>query len=186
MSLINTLDAPGEFDAATKLRPGEPYFMLIGRDGLAPDKVLAWARENRQRAMDDHDRGLISAEDREDELRKSSQAEEIAWAMQAYKANWEPTDPDPPRASATTSYSGHQLPPETQAADALQRARSRAAAALHNAVAELAELEKLVAPETALGMCAAHGVADLQARAEMITPPRPVIDRARDMDHARD
>jgi hypothetical protein len=190
MSLINTLDAPSEFDAAAKLRPGEPYFLLIGRDLLAPALVLQWARDNRQRAQDEHDRGLTSAEQMTDELRKSTDAETIAWDMKEYKKGWQARQEA--KAGPVATYTGHELPAETQRRDDIQRARTRAAAAMRNAEAELAELEKLLTeplPDKvprSLSYHASSAVAYLSSTAELVAPQRRVIDRSRDNDFARD
>lgn len=138
MSLLNTLEAPGEFDAMTTLRPGEPYFLLVGRDKLAPAAVDRWAKDNRQRALADHKAGRISQEKLNEELRKSTQAEEIGWAMTAYKRGDE--ERITPTEQPSRTYTGHELPEQTQKTDKLQSLRARAASALSNAAAELAEL----------------------------------------------
>lgn len=136
--LINTLECPGEFDALAKLRPGEPYFLLIGRDRLAPPLVDQWADRNRRRALADHKHGLISDEQREIELRKSTQAEAIAEAMREYKRGYEAPKVESTLAARPT-YTGHQLPEETARRDEEQRARARVVAAVHNAIAEATE-----------------------------------------------
>ena len=137
MSDENTLDSPGEWDALPKLRPGEPYFALIGRDPLAPPLIVQWAQGNRERALAEHDEGKISEDRLHDELRKSTNAEMQAADMTAFRKGWVREVVEPQRASATTSYSGHELPEETKRSDAQQRARIRAAQALSNAGSEL-------------------------------------------------
>jgi hypothetical protein len=179
MGLINTLDRPSEFDAAAKLREGEPYFLLIGRDRQAPALVIQWAHDNRRRAVDEHDRGLITDDERDDELRKSLDAEQIAWAMQSYKAGWPDQPKDPLRASATESYSGHTLPEETQRRDAIQRLRTRTASHINQAVAELnnaaVEFRDLGLTDEAAALDAK--VANLKRMSDLIAPPRRVLNR---------
>lgn len=182
--LINTLEAPGEFDALTTLRPGEPYFLLVGRDKLAPDQVLAWAKANRDRALADYGNNKLTQAKLDEELRKSTQAEEIAWAMQEYKKQW-PTGWERVQAAfepeeKTEAYSGAVLPEQTQLTDKLQSLRARAASALNNAEAELANLDEfLLAMEKDSG----GEVEDLQGRvaaarpyiravSDAVTPPR--------------
>lgn len=133
--LIASLEFASEFDALSKLRPGEPYFVLLGRDRLAPDLVLKWAKDNRERALTEFSADKISLERRDRELRKSTEAEERAWSMREFKrgdlerrATGQPT---------AKFYSGHELPDETKNNDALQAARIRAAAALNGAVSEI-------------------------------------------------
>ena len=189
MGLINTLDQPSEFDAAAKLRDGEPYFLLIGRDRLAPPRVLDWARDNRKRALDEFDRQLVTPEERDAELRKSTDAEQIAWAMQEYKNRWVAEQVE--EAAPRPTYSGHEPSEETKRRDAIQAARTRAASALNNAVAELTDLAALLVvplpdhvPRSLLGLVE-HTIATCDAASDGVRPPRAVIDRSRDMDHAK-
>jgi hypothetical protein len=175
--LINTVENPGEFDALTTLRPGEPYFLLVGRDRLAPDLVLKWADKNRARALDEFGAGLIDEEKRDRELRKSTQAEAIGWSMTAYKAGHmaqqaaEQTDNRP-------TYSGHELPAETARRDRLQSARARAASAINNAAAEVNDLVELLKAEfendrpPELEKLSDAVVGSLKAISDAITPRR--------------
>jgi hypothetical protein len=148
MALISTLETPGEFDVLTSLRPNEPYFVLVGRDKLAPPQVLSWAMNNRERALKDYGAGNITQAKLDEELRKSTQAEEIAWAMQEYKkghpTGWEVVqqafEPD----EKPKPYSGAVLPEQTQLSDKLQSVRARAAAAINQAEAELATLDEVL------------------------------------------
>lgn len=135
--LVNTLEQPSEFDALVKLRPGEPYFLLIGRDRLAPPLVCEWVKRNRQRAHDDHGAGRISDEKLDQELRQSTQAETIAWSMQAYKAGHNASSASVVKAEP--AYTGHLLPADTLARDRRQAALTKAGSRISNAVAELTE-----------------------------------------------
>lgn len=139
--LISTLERAGEYDALSKLRPDEPYFVLIGRDGLAPNLIDEWADRNRRRALEDFNAGRIDRERYERECRKSTQAEMAACDMRAFK-NGQPAEvKDGPRTGAT--YSGFEASEETKRLDAIHSARVRSRAALNDAVAELAELQEL-------------------------------------------
>jgi hypothetical protein len=174
--LINTLEAPGEFDALTKLRHGETYFLLIARDGLAPGLVKQWADQNRRRALNDFDEGKIDGEERNRELSKSTEAEMIACDMRAYKkghaAASSETVEKPP------SYTGAELSDETKHRDAVQSARIKAASALNGAVAALVDLQELDTVAfneyCTLAQC---GPRDLDRLSDAVKPKRPGIDR---------
>lgn len=142
--LINTLEAPGEFDALTSLRPGEPYILFIGRDELAPPLVQQWAELNRKRALDEFEAGQIDEEKRDRELRKSTQAEQIGWSMVEYKAGYQA---EAPREASRPTYSGYQVDDVTARKDAIQSARVRAASALNNAEFEAVEALNLMADD---------------------------------------
>lgn len=172
--VINTVEAPSEFDALVKLRPGEPYFAMIGRDRYAPVLLNQWADNNRRRAYLDFEAGKINDEKLEAELRQSTQAEMIAWAMQEYKAGY--VEPDAPPAVAPVYYSGNILPAETAARDEAVKAQAGAARKLHNCIAELAEAAKMI---EGLGFGEDEGelnymVEKLKIRAANITPARPI------------
>jgi hypothetical protein len=188
--LINTLDAPGEFDAATKLRPGEPYFLLIGRDRLAPPRLLEWAKQNRLRALRMGEfEGLPELSETESnlELEKSTEAEQIAWSMIAYKEGRERKAEPETRAT----YTGHELPEDQLRRDRIQRARTKAAECVHNAVAELSNLVDVLKadarPDDANGdfgmdldlmlSVAEDAIPHLRQLADTFVPPRPVLKR---------
>lgn len=40
---MGTKNDPGKFDCYAKLEPDEPYFLVMGRDPLAPAMVRFWA-----------------------------------------------------------------------------------------------------------------------------------------------
>jgi hypothetical protein len=185
-TLINTLEAPGEFDALTKLRPGEPYFPLVGRDRLAPPLVQQWATDNRMRALREHDDGKISDEDLDRELRKSTQAEAIGWAMQAYKAGRESKKAE---VRAQSSYVGAELPEDTEQRDQIQSLRARASQVINAAVGEVAALLEVldpylerdsvpveVRPDLEKVAKRAHSVIDQMRRAtDTLTPSRQAL-----------
>lgn len=172
--LINTLEQASEFDALAKLRPGEPYFLLIGRDALAPKQVQQWADANRKRAFADADEGRITQDQLEDELRKSTQAEQIGWAMTAYKKGY--AQQQEPAAETRAAYSGHELPAETQRTDRVQRTRARTSSAVSECVAALNEAaEEFDATNMADEAAACRAkLASLRAFAALVAPPRPL------------
>jgi hypothetical protein len=174
MELINTLETPGEFDALANLRPDEPYFLLIGRDRLAPDLVQKWADENRKRTLREFEDGHITEERREAELRKSTQAEAIGWGMKAYKAGR--------RAEVLVSgeketYTGHKLDEETLRRDRLQSQKAASVSAIHNAIAEttdlVAMLDETQADDADLANVIREVLADMRDIADKLTPRRP-------------
>lgn len=180
--LINTIEAPGEFDALTSLKPGEPYFPLVGRDRLAPPLVQAWADKNRARALDEFASGLIDAETRDRELRKSTQAEAIGWSMQAFKAGNEAKAFIAASSSSKPTYSGHVVPEEQARRDRLQSGSVNAAAALHNAIAETNDLLELLKAEgeggleqAALGNRIESTLQKMRKLADEVTPKRAAI-----------
>jgi hypothetical protein len=174
---INTIEQPGEFDVLTKLRPGEPYFVLAGRDTFAPPLVLEWAKNNRYRALEEGDAGKIDQDKLQDELRKSTQAEEIAWAMKAYKRG--DRKPEAP-ASSRPTYTGHELPEQTKHTDAVHSARLRAGSAINAAVAELAALADAWRKLGGVGVDYARDIEEieiprLKELSADVTPTRPGI-----------
>lgn len=171
--LINTLETPGEFDALSKLRPGEPYFPLIGRDRLAPPRVMDWAWANRERALKEFSEGKIDKETYERELDKSTEAEAIAWSMQAYKAGHEAKKA---MERNVESYVGAELPEETKRRDRLQAAKNRTRTTIHNTIAELVELGKIIDPGKVKG-AVSHEIDALKHLADLLTPPRPGMQR---------
>jgi hypothetical protein len=178
--LINTLEASGEFDALAKLRPGEPYFVLIGRDTLAPQLLKDWADRNRRRAIADFeaDPPRINSENYKRECRKSTQAEMIAAEMLAFKrGHASDVTPNPVLGDTNTSWVGAEVPEETKRADALQAARSRSASAINNAVAEVSDLLELLDSsrsdeEALMDTAAFHLIDNMKAASYAIKPPR--------------
>lgn len=178
--LINTLEAPGEFDALTTLRAGEPYFLLVGRDGFAPDLVVDWADRNRRRALADKESGHIDHEKLETELRKSTQAEMIAASMREYKAGHLTAET---AATPAPTYTGHELPEATKKRDRRQRLQASARSAVTNAIAELTDLLEAIegkdtGPEQSLYGHVFRQRAALEVLADDLTPPRPIGEAA--------
>lgn len=173
--LINTLDQSGEYDALAKLKEGEPYFVLIGRDTIAPELIERWADLNRRRAIEEFnaDPPRINAETYERECRKSTQAEMIGAEMRAFKRGHRseqtanPMTGDP----INTSYVGAVLPEETKRRDAIQAARARAAFAINSAVAGLHSLGEVIG-DGEEGLQIDIAVHELKELSELIQPPR--------------
>lgn len=178
--LINTLESPGEFDVLTSLRPNEPYFVLVGRDRAAPALVQAWADQRRERALKDFDDGKFDAALRDLELRKSSQAEAIGWAMTAYKAGHEARAAEE---RGRETYSGHQPPEESRQRDALQSLRSRVASALNAAVSDATALAAMIVetplfatdPELVnLAVSVGETICRMDKTSDLVKPWRPL------------
>lgn len=179
--LINTLESPGEFDAMLTLRPGEPYFLLVGRDRSAPPLIREWAAKHRRKVLAEFEDGLITTAVRERELRKATQAEMIAESMVEYKNRWAASGREAP--SSVTTYSGHEVPEETKRRDALQAARVRAASAINNAVAELAVMLELRGePSTGRDSPTIRALMQLS---EEVSPSRPLPGSAPLLETAR-
>lgn len=71
---------PGEFDCYNKLKPDEPYFILMARDQQAPHRVLDWA-QNREYGL-----GRIeNPQERAREVAKIAEARTCAEAMKAWR-----------------------------------------------------------------------------------------------------
>lgn len=171
-SLINTREASGEFDALTTLRPDEPYFALVGRDALAPNLVKEWVKQRREKIWAKRDAGTITAKEAELELRKATEAEEIAWSMTAYRAGHKM------EAIAETkapTYTGHELPQEAQRRDRIQSAKIRTAAALNAACADAQALLNLLSEDDLLISHLADCIGWMRALSDEVTPPRPKV-----------
>jgi len=179
-TLTNTLANPGEFDAMSKLREGEVYFLLLGRDRIAPGLVDEWADRNRRKAMAEYADGKISRNELERELRQSTQAEVIASDMRAYKAGWEA---DAAAGQRPLPYTGIVLPEEQRQRDDLAAARNKAASSINATVSLLRvvveTLEPFVAKAEDAKLCDLDNVVreeieSLKALAEVVVSWRPI------------
>lgn len=79
-----TKDRLGEYDAIETAKPGEPLFPIQGGDPFGPATVLHWARLCREAGLE-----ATKSEEADRLLRKASQAERVAWAMQDYQRGME-------------------------------------------------------------------------------------------------
>jgi hypothetical protein len=163
--LVNTRAAPGEFDALTSLREGEPYFALIGRDKLAPGLIEQWVKLRRQAILAKQDAGAISDEDADLELRKCTEAEQKAWSMRRYREGYKQAAVAERREQ---SYTGHELSEEQKLADQIMSARIAAANALSNAASLMFVLQQLDTSTIDLGE-----INYVEHLRDQITPPRP-------------
>ena len=154
-----TRERPGSYDALATAKPGEPLFPIQGGDPFGPATVLHWARLARQAGMAERD-----AAKAERLLRKASDAELIAWAMEDYQRGVDFSSSPPPANPATERRSG----------------RGEAAARLHNLTAELVAVAELLAglrtrPETEVEL--REGAAMIK-RAALTIEPRRGLERS--------
>jgi hypothetical protein len=144
--LPGTLENPSPYDALPRLRPLEPYFILLGRSAQSVQRVLDWADAHRKLWRDCEDEA-----ERTFELKKANEAEEIAWAMQSYRSG----QPDKVE-DKKLSYAGDDITKEAwqvQLAKGVQHLRE-ASHQIASAIEIFGELE-LLGPltETRLREC---------------------------------
>lgn len=172
----STIEAPGEFDALVKLRPREPYFVLIGRDRFASRLVLDWVDLNRRRAMEESRAGKMSEEALHHELRQSTEAEQIAWRMHAYKKpGWghpEPEAEKAPLARVDGTTGLDPRPEELIVRERIVAQQARAVSALHNAIAETNDLNELIGSKADVELILEW----LREAVDVLTPKRPILD----------
>jgi hypothetical protein len=80
---MSTKDEPGPFDGLERAEPGEPVFPLRAKDPLAATLVRQWV--DWRRTMINHDRDMPDAK-RELELIQCREAEDVAFAMDEWRA----------------------------------------------------------------------------------------------------
>jgi hypothetical protein len=144
--MTDALNPTVALDAYPTAKPGEPTFTLQGGDPFAPGCVLEWAK--RARAY-----GFTLPEDsaeREDLLLRATNAEQVAWEMQAYQRG-QPADSNTGEAMAQgyahTAMIGAGTS-ETKARLVRSRQLTAASNSLDNAVAILTDLGFEALPET--------------------------------------
>lgn len=172
---INTLEQPGEFDVLHRLRPNEPYLALVGRDPKAPPLILTWAWAQREWAMT-----LPEGDYREKQLRKATQAEQIAWAMDEYREGIAASEAA--AAAPEKPYSGVQLDEATIERSRQHTARVHAAQIASRAFSELNDEADVIErndPELADAIRAE--VDRLRAFHEIIALKRPIIDTSAEL-----
>lgn len=146
--IIPTKDRPGSYDAIETAKPDEPLFPIQGGDPLGPSTVLHWAklaREEGLRLTGDHPEGSKEYVRGERLLHKATMAEQVAWAMQEYQRGHVPVE-----AKRATYNDDSRDPVAASAARSEREARIRAAAAMQNALAQIADQAELLAT---LGIC---------------------------------
>lgn len=145
MSDVSTKEHPGPFDGMEKAAPDEPVFTLVGHDESAWELVLEWVKRRRKKIgkMD------LKPAKRELELKQCREAEEIGWAMKRWyetgtteEEKLSPTDD----AAQSKGYSGNQYTEEELRAKELFDARKGMVRVLNNALSELIDASKRLAP----------------------------------------
>lgn len=166
---MSTPDKPTEFDALVKIREGEPYFALLGRDRLSVPLILEWAQMNREHAMANY-----AGEKLEHELRQSTEAEELAWQMEDYREGVNMIR-ERGEEKPKPAYTGTVLDPETAARSHAHNTKVRAVTALQNSIAELTTVA--TALEDVDGVASASIRAQIRAMREIADTlePRPVM-----------
>lgn len=76
---------PGDFDCYGAALPDEPMFVLLARDRSAPTMLRSWSDGRRKDVLAAHDRGAISADEMEADLRKCSEADACADDMTVWR-----------------------------------------------------------------------------------------------------
>lgn len=174
----NTMENPSEFDGLAKLRPGEPYFALLGRDMFSPALLMIWADFTRNRTLQRFDAGEIDEAKRADKLRQCRDAECLAWEMEVYRDGTQPVvvvEDRRPKVALTN------LPPEQIARDAEVKARVEAVRVFHNAIAQMNDTAAAIAAyEPDIAAATEGALAMVRALAEMVKPHRPVLEARQD------
>ena len=79
---------PGPYDAFEKVAPGEPRFVLLGRDPAMPGAITEWARIRRMQAIRKHGNqraGSKASIALKAELAQCNEAEEIALSAEEWR-----------------------------------------------------------------------------------------------------
>jgi len=118
---------PSLYDGFAKAHEDEPIFTLLGRDPLAEPLVMDWADRARRAA-----RLIEDDKERVAELHKAREAEEVAFAMRAYRLK-EPESLDAARAS----YNG------TAKAEGWREQLAIGVQKLRNAASAIAEAQEI-------------------------------------------
>lgn len=141
--IVSTKDRPGSYDAIETAKPGEPLFPIQGGDPFGPATVLHWARLARTAGeAEPDDRRSVKL------LRKATDAEQVAWEMQAYQRG-ESTRSE---SEKPATYSGHEIVlDETADHDRkVREARIKGAQRLHNVIGAVTDIAETL---TALNAC---------------------------------
>lgn len=125
--IVSTKARAGPFDALVTAKPGEPIFVVQGGDPFGPPTVLHWARLAREAGLAETNRKRAKRL-----LRKATNAEEVAWAMQAYQRG----ETVAPAEEAPTYYSGNTATADAEAARERHAMLVKGCDKLHNSVAE--------------------------------------------------
>lgn len=167
METTATTAAPGPLDALDKQRPGEPRFVLLGRDPDAPAGIAGWCDARRKRLdlgqYTNKDGGNPAPADVRDELVQITEAEDVAADMVRYRRQHPEADTTTPkRASyADTAPASAAISERERIMAAVRHLRE---AAYHIGMA----LEGLGTDPTAGDLWRAQ--ADVNAVADAVTP----------------
>jgi hypothetical protein len=132
--IISTKDRVGTYDAIETAKPGEPLFGVQGGDPFGPATVLHWVGLARAAALAESD------PKKEDQLlRKATEAEHVAWAMQSYQRGEAVATPDVVR----PTYNELALEPSDERT--MREAMIKATARIDNAVAIIADVVDVLA-----------------------------------------
>lgn len=136
--VIATKETLGSYDAIETAKPGEPLFPIQGGDPFGPPTVLFWADLARTAA-----RAEVDPKKAKYMLRKASDAEQIAWEMQAYQRG------EAAQAVKRAQYIETVDIDELEHDQAVRAARIHGAGRLNNIVGQMVEVaETLEALET--------------------------------------
>lgn len=166
--MVSTKENPGAFDGLERAAPDEPVFTLRAHDVLAAELVLEWVARKRKLIQSTR----MSAAKREIELIQCRDAEEIAFAMQEYRAGIVevPAEEEKtPKRISTNQMSKRELAAK-QRFDSIKEASQK----LNNAVADINDAVPLLKPYGFVRHCGALMTLHdkLKARAADIRPKR--------------
>lgn len=139
---MSTKAEPGPFDGMAKAAPDEPVFTLRAHDPLAPVLVHEWVDRRRKVIREAFVREEITAAKRELELLQCTEAEELAWSMDAWRKGEIgklAASLDVEEALPVSTYSGHTSSEEERAAKACYDAIKSACQFINNAVAGITD-----------------------------------------------
>lgn len=163
--IISTKDRPGSYDAIETAKPGEPLFPIQGGDPFGPATVLFWVDLCRAAGRDETDPKKAAHL-----LNKATDAELVAWAMQAYQRGDVAIEGQ--RAQYNDAAPAASIPSDQGRPE--RETRIRAVGRLHNMIAGANEI---VAQLAALRACPEQEVeireaVELLTRAALAIEPR--------------
>lgn len=138
---MSTKTEPGPFDGMARAEPDEPVFTLRAHDPLAPGLVHEWVDRRRKVIREAFAREEITEAKRELELLQCSEAEELAWSMEAWRKGeiGKLAEALEEGAAPPAAYSGHTASDEELAAKVRYDAIKAAGSLLSNAIAGITD-----------------------------------------------
>lgn len=161
--IIATKDRPGSYDAIETAKLGEPLFPIQGGDPFGPATVLHWVELCRAAGLAETDEKIAKHL-----LQKATQAEMVAWAMQAYQKGEEEL------AGTRARYNDDEIEANEEQRT-LREALILGAGKLNNALAIAVEVGETLAglkTHTEEQVLILEGVEKLKAAAFAIEPRR--------------